>query len=98
MLHIIQNNTFNPDPKVKRIALTPKEYERLITEVWENSDKTCQNPKCRKYVKRNEAAVHHKKTKGAGGHDIKDNMELYCKECHGKDHNGEFLKKRKVGE
>ena len=83
---------YSPDPKHKRIALPRDsvEYKKLVQKVFKRDGYRCRY--CKKIFPENELAPCHKKSVGSGGDDTEENMFTGCKECHGREHNGEFVK------
>jgi len=83
---------FNPNPKKKRFVLKKpsKAWTKQVDLLYERDGGLCQ--RCQKWLNREEANPHHKKTRGAGGGDEIENLELLCSLCHIKIDSGEFLK------
>jgi hypothetical protein len=59
-------------PKKKRIKLTKKEYHELRLFVWKRCKAHCEI--CGVYMFFREMSLHHKKSVGAGGDDVADNV------------------------
>lgn len=80
--------TRKSDPKKKRIRLSQKEWSKLREQVWHEQAGRCANPKCRQWVPLhgdtifNTAHLAHIKGKGAGGDDIRSNVQILCYRCH----------------
>ena len=82
----------NPQPKKKRIALkrNSKAWKLLVLECFERDHYTCQW--CGKFLPFEYLSPCHIKSVGSGGHDVLGNLKTGCRECHLKEHGGEFLK------
>lgn len=80
--------TFTPDPKKPRIKLNKNEYVRLVHNIWESQYRRCKV--CHVYLQPEDAHPHHIKSKGSGGDDSRENIEVICWECHYKTHTGEI--------
>ena len=77
--------TFNPQPKKKRIKLSPREWQKLRKEKWFEADGRCWD--CGEFTKLHGtlfSAGHlcHIKSKGAGGDDSAENTRIKCYACH----------------
>ena len=70
------SNTFNPVPKNKRIV-----DKKLLKD---------KKGKCQICGKTGQTEKHHKKSKGSGGDDTKENLIEVCRQCHIKIHTGEI--------
>lgn len=83
---------FRPDPKPKRIVLkrTSVAWLNLVAKIFKRDGYRCKW--CGRIFPPNMLAPCHKISVGAGGDDADYNLDTGCKECHGKDHNGDFLK------
>ena len=73
----------NPIPKPFRKILTPKEYAEMRVEFYNAQKEHC---KCGRWMSLEQAHIHHKKSRGAGGDDSRDNLELICYQCHRRIH------------
>ena len=74
-----------PDPKHKRIKLTPAQWDSLRVSEWGKRGCCCE--RCHKYLDikgglERGPHFHHKKTRGAGGDDTPENLEMLCWHCH----------------
>ena len=74
-----------PMPKRKRVKLTPKELSELKSEISWDQKYECKI--CRAWIGV-AGHLHHKKTRGAGGDDSKENCVVLCHVCHRKVHDG----------
>jgi len=72
----------------QKLKKPSKAWTMRVDELYERENNHCQC--CRKWLERNEAAPHHKKSKGAGGNDLLENLILVCASCHFKIHSGEI--------
>jgi len=79
----------NPYPKPKRIKLSPKELSELKSEISGEQNYYCANKHCGQSIIVS-GHLHHKKSKGSGGDDSKDNCIVLCWKCHHKVHTGEL--------
>lgn len=70
------SNSFNPLPKNKRIV-----NKKLLKD---------KKGVCEICGRKGPTEKHHKKTKGSGGNDTKENLIEVCRICHTKIHNGEI--------
>ena len=89
---------FNPQPKSNREKLKRNSvaWRKRVDELFQRECGFCQG--CSKWLRRDEAAPHHKKTYGSGGGDELDNLVLLCNSfCHQKIHIGELKLKVKNG-
>ena len=84
----------NPQPKMLRINLMPKEYALLRDKLYRKQHCCCDI--CGDWNYLNKMDVHHKKTRGAGGDDSEENCQLVCRKCHNDVHGGKFMKDRRV--
>ena len=84
--------TFRPDPKPKRERLkrTSKAWRTRVLEVFTRDGYRCKW--CRNIFPFEYLSPCHIKSTGAGGGDEAENIDTGCKECHGKQHNGDFFK------
>jgi len=78
-----------PDPKHKRIKLTPSQMERLKQDIRDERGPFCE--KCGRFLPLHGgilygAHFHHKKSRGAGGDDTTENFEILCWACHIREH------------
>jgi|FLOH01.1.fsa_nt_gi 5-methylcytosine-specific restriction endonuclease McrA len=73
----------------KPLKKTSQAWRERVNELYNREQGHCQV--CRKWLDRNEAAPHHKRSQGSGGSDELDNLMLLCKECHVKIHTGEIM-------
>jgi len=78
----------NPNPKNKRIKLKRDAYVKLVHEIWESQYRACN--KCHVSLQPEDAHPHHKKSRGGGGDDSHENIEIICWKCHHKTHTGEI--------
>ena len=67
-------------PKRKRIKLSPKKYNDLRREAYYDQYQCC--IKCGAWIEFDCFSLHHKKTRGSGGGDTRDNVDGYCLFCH----------------
>ena len=74
------------DPKRPRIKLSQKDYHELRDIVYLRCLGHCEI--CEKWMAYDEMALHHDKTKGAGGDDSLENCIGICAFCHEKKHKG----------
>lgn len=70
------SKSFNPVPKNKRIV-----NKNLLKS---------KKGRCEICGKKGQTEKHHKKTKGSGGNDTKENLIEVCRICHIKIHTGEI--------
>ena len=75
-----------PNPKVKRVKLTAKQYNKLRHEIYVDQLEFCL--RCEKWKELEHLAIHHLKTRGSGGGDDRNNCVLVCKKCHTEIHQG----------
>ena len=75
------SNSFNPLPKNKRIV-----NKKLLKD---------KKGVCEICGKKGPTEKHHKKTKGSGGNDTKENLIEVCRICHTKIHQGLIRFERK---
>lgn len=80
--------TVKAHPKHRRIKLKKDAYIKLVHEIWESQYRVCK--KCPTYLQPEDAHPHHKKSKGSGGDDSRDNIIILCNICHYKIHTGEI--------
>ena len=80
--------TVKPHPKKKRIKLKKDAYIKLVHEIWESQHRRCRV--CHTYLHPEDAHPHHIKSRGSGGDDSRENIEIRCWECHHKKHTGEI--------
>ena len=76
----------NPNPKKPRIKLKKDAYVKLVHEIWESQYRRC--GECQKYLQPEDAHPHHRKSKGSGGDDSMENIEILCWKCHYEKHTG----------
>ena len=72
--------------KQKPTKLSKAEYKALRVEIW--NDQYCACFTCGRFCEFEKFHLHHKKSRGAGGGDDKDNLAGICWECHRKIHDG----------
>ncbi len=84
-----------PNPKKKRIKLSPKEYRELRKKVHKIAGGYCEICLCT-YAPIESGHVHHVKSVGAGGNDSADNCIWVCYVCHRNIHNGVIRRERAV--
>jgi len=92
MIHGISDGKFQPNPKNPPIKLKRNsvEWRKLVQSVFQRDGFRCAF--CKKIFPSNELSPCHIKSVGSGGNDSADNLKTGCKNCHLKDHNGEFVK------
>jgi 5-methylcytosine-specific restriction endonuclease McrA len=83
----------NPNPKMLRINLMPKDYALLRDKLYRTQHQCCDV--CGSWKNLNMLDVHHKKTRGAGGSDTLENCSLVCRKCHNDIHDGKFMQDRR---
>ena len=83
----------NPQPKNKRIKLSPKDHHEMRHKIYNNQLGCCKQ--CTLWVDIEQFHLHHKTSKGAGGddeYDVNDpensNLVGLCWQCHRKVHDG----------
>ena len=69
-----------PYPKNKPVKLHSKAYRKLRREVY--YDQLCKCIGCGSWVSLDCFSLHHKKTRGSGGGDTRENVDGYCLFCH----------------
>ena len=81
-----------PNPKPKRLKLTPVEYRKLKKDACERAMGYCEYCKCTPAPLDNGAVPaghpHHIKSRKSGGDDSLDNILWVCWVCHTNIHNG----------
>jgi 5-methylcytosine-specific restriction endonuclease McrA len=82
--------TPNPKPHRERLKRNSMAWKCRVLEVFTRDNFTCFW--CDRQFKFEYLAPCHIKSVGAGGGDEAKNLRTGCKSCHGKEHNGEFLK------
>jgi len=89
----ISDTKFNPDPKNKRIEVKrgTVAWKKLVEQLFIRDGFRCAY--CKKIFPAKELAPCHIKSVGAGGSDILLNLKTACKNCHSKEHAGNFIKK-----
>ena len=89
----------HPDPKHKRIKLSPKQLAELKRDLYYNRARgLCET--CGKYVSLPEgrfdpfvhAHLSHIKSKGSGGDDSPENTKIECPDCHMGKHGPQWSK------
>ena len=81
--------------KPKPLKKPSPAWTRRVDELYDREDGHCQS--CGKWLNRNEANPHHRKTKGSGGTDDLENLDLLCYWCHVKIDSGEVVICSKCG-
>jgi 5-methylcytosine-specific restriction endonuclease McrA len=76
----------NPQPKMLRVNLMPKEYQLLRDKIYRTQHQCCDI--CSTWHHYNRLDMHHEKTRGAGGDDSEENCILVCRGCHNDIHAG----------
>lgn len=84
------NFTPNPKPYRERLKRNSVAWKNRVLELFERDNYTCYW--CGRVFTYEYLAPCHIKSTGAGGGDDLENLRTGCKEDHGKDHNGDFLK------
>jgi hypothetical protein len=69
-----------PDPKPKRVDISPEDYTKLRRKVYEEQD--CKCIKCKRWFPFHMFSLHHKDHKSKGGGDVRENVDGYCLGCH----------------
>jgi hypothetical protein len=78
---------FRPDQKRHRIKLDPEDYRLLRIKIYNKQRCCC--AKCFRWLRYDEMALHHLKSRGSGGDDSESNVQGLCVLCHIKVHNKE---------
>ena len=74
------------DPKIKQFKLASLQYTKLRHAIYQRAFGACEV--CYRWTSFNEFDLHHKRSRGAGGSDTKENVIGVCRECHNKIHMG----------
>jgi len=82
----LKSNPKSYPKRPKALKKPSKAWTARVDELYNREQCHCQV--CRKWLQRNEAAPHHKKSKGSGGNDLLENLILVCASCHEKIHKG----------
>jgi 5-methylcytosine-specific restriction endonuclease McrA len=83
----------NPQPKLLRINLMPKEKTLLRDKIYRKQHQCCDI--CFKWFKYNMLDMHHRKLRSQGGDDSEENCILVCRGCHNDIHDGKFMQDRR---
>ena len=78
----------NSQPKRKRIKLSYYKYQKLVEEVLERDEYTCQNPECGMPAN---ASPHHRILRSQSGDDSLENLVSLCSICHRKVHDHKLI-------